>query len=155
PGPMTRSVEDAALLLAAMIGRDPSDPATSANPTLTAVDYARHLREARLQGVRIGLLRESMAISPEVAAATERAVAVMREAGAVVVDARIPTEGQWEADELEVLLHEFKAGVERYLEQRQAPLRTLDELIAYNRTHAGEVMPLFGQELFEMAAERG
>ncbi len=155
PGPMTRSVEDAALLLAAMIGRDPSDPATSANPTLTAVDYARHLRDASLQGVRIGLLRESMAISPEVAAATERAVAVMREAGAVVVDARIPTEGQWEADELEVLLHEFKAGVERYLEQRQAPLRTLDELIAYNRAHADEVMPLFGQELFEMAAERG
>ncbi|KAF1685484.1 amidase [Pseudoxanthomonas broegbernensis] len=154
-GPMTRSVEDAALLLAAMAGRDPADPATSANATLTTFDYAEHLREGSLRGVRIGLLRESMAISPEVAAATERAVAVLREAGATVVDARIPTDGQWEVDELEVLLHEFKAGVERYLQQRQAPVRTLDGLIEYNRAHAHETMPLFGQELFEQAAARG
>lgn len=154
-GPMARSVEDAALLLAAMAGRDRADPATLANATLTTFDYAGHLRESRLQGVRIGLLRESMDISPQVAAATERAVAVLREAGATVVDARIPTEGQWDADELEVLLHEFKADVERYLQQRQAPVRTLDGLIAYNREHARQTMPLFGQELFEQAATRG
>ncbi|WP_374013390.1 amidase [Pseudoxanthomonas koreensis] len=154
-GPMTRSVEDAALVLTAMIGRDPADPATSANPTLTTFDYAGQLRQGRLQGMRIGLLRDAMAISPDVAAATERAIAVLREAGATVVDARIPTEGQWDADELEVLLHEFKAGVERYLQQRQAPVQTLDELIQYNRAHADATMPLFGQELFEQAAARG
>jgi len=153
-GPMTRTVEDAALLLAAIAGRDAADPATASGHRL-AFDYAQRLREGSLQGVRIGLLRDHLAISPEVAAATERAVEAMREAGAVVVDARIPTEGQWNADELEVLLHEFKAGLERYLQQRQAPVRTLEALIEYNRRHAERVMPLFGQELFEQAASRG
>lgn len=154
-GPMTRTVEDAALLLAAIAGRDPADPATARNPQLATFDYAGQLRGASLRGVRIGLLRRHMAISPAVAGATERAVAAMREAGAVVVDAEIPTEGQWEDDELEVLLHEFKAGVERYLQQRQAPVRTLEDLIGYNRAHADRVMPHFGQELFEQAAARG
>ena len=154
-GPMTRSVEDAALLLAAIAGRDPQDPATADNSTLTAFDYAARLHEGSLRGVRVGLLRDRMAISPEVAAATERAAATLREAGAIVVDAAIPTQDLWHDDELEVLLHEFKAGVERYLQKNQAPLTTLDELIAYNREHAERVMPHFGQELFEQAASRG
>jgi amidase len=71
-----------------------------------------------------------------------------------VVDARIPTQGQWEADEREVLLTEFGPALERYLKQRQAPVQTLDALIEYNRRHARQVMPLFGQELFEQAARR-
>ncbi|AKC85988.1 amidase [Pseudoxanthomonas suwonensis] len=153
-GPMTRSVEDAALVLAAIAGRDPADPATMDNRVLATFDYAQQLRGASLRGVRIGLLRDRLAISPEAAAATERAVAAMREAGAVVADAQIPTQGQWSADELEVLLSEFRPALERYLRQRQAPVASLDELIEYNRRNAARTMPLFGQELLEQAAER-
>jgi amidase len=153
-GPMTRNVEDAALLLAAIAGRDPSDPATSESSAMHAFDFAERLQGASLRGLRIGLLRDRLAISPEVAAATEHAVAAMREAGATVVDARIPTQGQWDADEREVLLTEFRPALERYLQQRQAPVRTLDALIEYNRRHATQVMPLFGQDLFEQAARR-
>jgi len=153
-GPMARSVEDAALLLAAIAGRDPSDPATADNRVLATFDYAEQLRGASLRGVRIGLLRDQMAISPEVAAATERAVAAMRDAGAIIVDTRIPTQGQWDDDELEVLLSEFRPALEQYLRQRQAPVQTLAALMQYNREHAKEVMPLFGQELFEQAAGR-
>ncbi len=153
-GPMTRSVSDAALLLAAIVGRDPADPATADNSTLLAPDYAARLHVDALRGARIGLLRQTMAISPEVAAATEQAVAALREAGATVVDATLPTAGLWEQDEREVLLFEFKAGLERYLQQHGAPLTTLPALIDYNRAHADQVMPLFGQELFEEAATR-
>ena len=153
-GPMTRSVEDAALLLAAIAGRDPTDPATADNSALATFDYAERLRGGGLRGVRIGLLRDKLAISPEVAEATLQAVAAMREAGATVVETRIPTEGQWDADELEVLLSEFGPSLERYLAQRNAPLRNLDELIDWNRRHADRTMPLFGQELFEQAAGR-
>ncbi|KAF1692313.1 amidase [Pseudoxanthomonas koreensis] len=153
-GPMTRTVEDAALLLAAIAGRDPADPATADNSALTTFDYAARLRDSSLRGVRIGLLQDKLAISPEVAAATTRAVAALREAGAIVVQARIPTEGQWDADEREVLLSEFGPSLERYLGRRQAPLRNLGELIDWNRRHANRVMPLFGQELFEQAATR-
>jgi amidase len=153
-GPMTRSVEDAALLLAAIAGRDPADPATADNSALATFDYAARLRGSSLRGVRIGLLQDKLAISPEVAEATARAVAAMREAGAIVVETRIPTEGQWDADEMEVLLSEFGPLLERYLGQRDAPLRNLGELIEWNRRHADQVMPLFGQELFEQAAGR-
>lgn len=153
-GPMARSVEDAAILLAAIAGRDPADPATADNSVLASFDYAQQLRGASLRGVRIGLLRDRLSISPEAATATERAVAAMRDAGAVVVDARIPTQDQWRDDEREVLLSEFKPALEQYLRQRQAPVQSLRALIDYNRAHASQVMPLFGQDLFEQADAR-
>lgn len=153
-GPMARSVEDAAILLAAIAGRDPADPATADNSVLASFDYAQQLRGASLRGVRIGLLRDRLSISPEAATATERAVAAMRDAGAVVVDARIPTQDQWRDDEREVLLSEFKPALEQYLRQRQAPVQSLRALIDYNRAHAPQVMPLFGQDLFEQADAR-
>ena len=153
-GPMARSVEDAAILLAAIAGRDPADPATADNSVLASFDYAQQLRGASLRGVRMGLLRDRLSISPEAATATERAVAAMRDAGAVVVDARIPTQDQWRDDEREVLLSEFKPALEQYLRQRQAPVQSLRALIDYNRAHASQVMPLFGQDLFEQADAR-
>jgi len=153
-GPMARSVEDAALLLAAMTGRDPADPATADNTVLATFDYAARLRNASLQGVRIGLLRDKLAISPEVEAATREAVEALRQAGATVVETAIPTEGQWDEAEGEVLYSEFRPALERYLQQRNAPIRTLDGLIEYNREHADRVMPIFGQETFEKAAAR-
>ena len=154
-GPMARSVTDAALLLSAIAGRDPADPATADGSSLLAPDYAERLHADALRGVRIGVLREATGISPEVDAATGQAIATLRAAGATVVDAAIPTAGQWEDDERELLLFEFKAGLERYLQQRGAPLTTLAALIEYNRAHAAQTMPLFGQELFEEAAARG
>ena len=151
-GPMARSVEDAAVLLAAIAGRDPDDPATADNRVLATFDYAARLRAADLRGLRIGLLRESLAISPEVRAATDEAMEALRQAGAIVVETSIPTRGSWKRDEHTLLVTEFRPALERYLQQRNAPLQTLHELIEFNRQHADKVMPLFGQELFEQAA---
>ena len=136
-GPMARSVDD---------------PATADNRVLATFDYAARLRTANLRGLRIGLLRESLAISPEVRAATDEAMEALRQAGAVVVETSIPTQGRWSQDERTLLLTEFRPALERYLQQRNAPVQTLDELIEFNRQHADRVMPLFGQELFEQAA---
>ncbi|HEY0332910.1 MAG TPA: amidase [Stenotrophomonas sp.] len=154
-GPMTRSVADAAALLGAMVGRDPADPATAARPGLAVYDYVARLQPKALAGARIGVLHSKLDENPAIAAAMRSAVAVLREAGATVVDAQIPTDGQWEADEQIVLLYEFKAGLARYLSSAKAPLRSLDELIAFNRMHADREMPHFGQELFEQAAAKG
>ncbi|WP_434028726.1 amidase [[Pseudomonas] boreopolis] len=150
-GPMTRSVADAAVLLSAMAGRDPDDPATAARPGQAVYDYASRLNPQGLRGARIGVLHNALDERPDVAAAMRDAVQVLREAGATVVQTRLPTEGQWEEAEMQVLLTEFKAGLERYLATHQAPVRTLAELIAFNRRHAGQEMPHFGQELFEQA----
>ena len=154
-GPMTRSVSDAAYLLGVMAGRDDADPATARTAWNTNLDYHLHLDANALKGARIGVIRSKLAIHPDAAAAVEVALRTMREAGATVVDAEIPTEGQWSGDESVLLLYEFKSGVERYLQKQQAPLRTLSQLIGYNVQYRATEMPYFGQELFEQANAKG
>ncbi|WNH51035.1 amidase [Stenotrophomonas oahuensis] len=155
PGPMTRSVSDAAALLTAMAGRDDADPATATRPGQAVYDYTARLKDGGLRGARIGVLYGSLDTQPGVAPALQHAVAVLRDAGAVVVPVRLPTQDQWEAAERIVLLHEFKAGMARYLSTQQAPVRDLDAIIAFNRTHADKELVLFGQDLMESAAQAG
>ena len=150
-GPMARSVADAAVLLTAMAGRDEADPATATMPGRAVYDYAARLDPDALRGARIGVLRTRLDEDPVIALQMRAAVQVLRDAGATVVEAQIPTQGQWDEAELQVLLHEFKAGLERYLAGHQAPVTTLAGLIAFNQEHANDEMPHFGQELFEQA----
>lgn len=154
-GPMARSVADAAFLLAAMVGRDETDAVTAGSIGRAVFDYPRYLRVDGLKGARIGVLRNKMGVDAGVDAAMENAIAAMRRAGALVVDTEIPTEGQWRTAELEVLLWEFKTGLEHYLATRQAPVRTLPQIIEFNRAHAGQEMAYFGQDLLERADAKG
>ncbi len=154
-GPMTRTVEDAAHLLSVMAGRDVDDPATANAAWNITLDYQSHLHADGLKGARIGVLRSKFAIHPDAAAAMEMAVKTMREAGATIVDAEIPTDGQWREDELLLMEYEFKAGLERYLSKYDAPLKTLSQLIGYNQQYRTSEMPFFGQELFEQSNARG
>ncbi|MDB4885557.1 MAG: N-carbamoylputrescine amidase [Gemmatimonadetes bacterium] len=155
-GPMARTVTDAAILLGVLAGVDHADKATRASGV---TDYTRSLDVRGLAGARIGVARKLFAgrsIATE--AAFERAVAAMRGAGAVIVDhADIVTSGQFDEAEYEVLLYEFKADLESYLRglPAGARIRTLDDLIAFNRAHAREEMPWFGQEIVESAATKG
>ena len=153
---MARSVADAAVLLQAMAAIDASDPASAANPSREPVDYLAELDPDALRGARIGVLRKhGVAAQPDIEAALERALEALKALGAVVVDAEIATAGQWNDAEFEVLLHEFKHGLDAYLAGSGAPVRSLAELIAYNTAHADREMPLFGQELFEQAQAKG
>lgn len=149
-GPMARSVADAALLLDAMAGTDPRDAATVSTRALHGA-YASHLKADGLRGARIGLLRKSMGFHAGVDARMEQAVAALRSAGAEVIDVELPTAGRWGGAEFTVLLAEFRPALEAYLAESGAPVRTLPELIDFNRRHAAEEMPYFGQELFEQA----
>ena len=154
-GPMTRNVSDAAYLLTVLAGRDNADPATANTAWNTTLDYHSHLNADGLKGARIGVMRSKLSIHPDAAAAMEVAIKTMREAGATVVDAEIPTDGQWSDDENTLLLYEFKAGLERYLQKHDAPLKTLSQLIGYNQQYPTSEMPFFGQELFEQANAKG
>jgi amidase len=154
-GPMARSVADAATLLSAMAGADGDDAASAGNAAHVEADYTRFLDADALRGARIGVLRKSMGFHPDVDAAMERSIAAMRAAGATVVDADLPTDGQWGDAENDVLLYEFKADLEAYLRRGNAPVRTLAELIAFDNAHAAREMPYFGQELFLQAQAKG
>jgi amidase len=154
-GPMARSVADAAVLLTAMAGRDAADPATATMPGRAVYDYTSRLNPDSLRGARIGVLSGPLDQLPGIGPALQHAVTVLREAGAVVVPVQLPTQGQWQDAERLVLLHEFKAGLQRYLTTYKAPVRTLDQVIAWNRTHADRELLPFGQDLMEAAAAVG
>jgi amidase len=154
-GPMARTVADAALLLSALAGADEADPAGKTAQGHVQADYTRALRADALKGKRIGLLRQAMGYHPDVDAAMERAVLAIRDAGATVVDVKISTWGQWDPPELEVLLYEFKDGLNTYLKAANATPGSLAALIEWNKTHAARAMPLFAQELFEQAQAKG
>ncbi len=135
-GPMTRSVADAAALLTAIASPDPADPAAGERTDPTPIDYSAHLKADGLKGARIGVVRKLMGYQPDTDAAMERAIAALKAAGATVVDAEIPTLGQWDADEYQVLLYEFKDGLDRYLAESGAPHASLAALIEFNKAHA-------------------
>ena len=153
-GPMARSVADAAALLTVLAGSDSADPAT-AQADRHRADYTAGLAAANLRGVRIGVLRQEFGFHPEVDALMERQLALLREAGAVLVDpVAIDTKGIGAA-EFEVLLYEFKDGLDAYLKHRGAPVGSLAALIEFNTAHAEAVMPWFGQELLLQSQAKG
>lgn len=152
-GPMTRTVRDAALLLTAMAGTDPADPATR-DADKHKRDYAALLRNDGLHGVRIGVLRDKMGGHPEIDALFERALAMLRAGGATLVD--IPKTGADEKLnelELKLLLTELKTDLNAYLATTPASVgtRSLADVIAFNKANAATEMALFGQDLFEQA----
>lgn len=158
-GPMARTVADAAVLLAALAGDDPRDPATAALVKRTIPDYTSFLDPQGLRGARIGVARKRFfGYSPAADGVIEQALGVLAREGAVLVDpADIPSAGDYGDEEYEVLLYEFKAGLSIYLAglgPGSAP-RTLRELIAYNEQHAAKVMPFFGQDIFLEAQAKG
>jgi amidase len=158
PGPMARSVADAATLLGPLTGIDPRDAATRPSQGRYQRDYTRHLDPRGLEGARLGVPRNLAGFHPAVDRALDAAVDAMKYAGALVIDGlKLPTNGQFDDAELEVLLYEFKADLADYLATRGAgvSVRSLAEVIAFNERERKRELPWFGQELFERAQAKG
>jgi len=149
-GPMAASVREAALLLTAIAGSDHADTAT-AEADRRKADYASLLDANSLKGKRIGVMRFASGFGTD--AAFETALAILRERGATLVEIKKFDDSAIGKNELPVLLTELKADMAKYLRSSPAPInvRTLGDLIAFDKTHMKEEMPLFGQELFERA----
>ena len=158
-GPMARTVADAAVLLESMLGRDPRDRTTAATGAGTPFDARAALDPRALKGARIGVARKRyFGYSPATDRVVDAAIADLKRAGATVVDpADIPTASQLEDCEFEVLLYEFKAGLNAYLGALPASrsVRTIEALIAFNEREKAREMPYFGQEILVMAQKKG
>jgi amidase len=159
-GPMARTVADAAVLLEAMLGQDANDPATQAPGAARRLALSGATLDAgALKGARIGVARKRyFGYSPPTDRLIDAAIADMKKLGAVVIDpADIATAGQLDECELEVLLYEFKADLNKYLAglPATAGVRSLEALIAFNEREKAREMPYFGQELFLRAQKKG
>lgn len=149
-GPMTVTVRDAALMLEAMAGSDPADPAT-AEADRRREPYAERLSADSLRGRRIGVMRFADGFGTD--ERFEAALGVLRAQGAVLVDiAEGPNRGEIGRNEFTVLLNELKAGLNDYLATTPPTVttRTLADVIAFNRATPRE-LALFGQDTFEAA----
>ena len=157
-GPMARTVRDAALLLNGMVGRDTLDAATRNVPASITTDFTRTLDVDGLRGLRIGVARNYFGFDSRVDALMEDAIRLMRDRGAVIVEnANVPNADKYGTEELEVLLHEFKSGVNAYLSNLPAsiPVHSLAELILWNEKNDDRELQWFGQETFTQAQKRG
>jgi amidase len=150
-GPMTRSVEDAALMLSIMAGTDPNDSYTTLADKHKR-DYTSELKKP-LNGKRIGVFTAVQGKHPAIISAFESSAKTLQALGAelVTINEFEAPEGFWDKA-LDVLLIEFKHELNLYLKQSAPAVktRTLADLIEFNKTNARE-MVLFDQSLFEQS----
>ena len=158
-GPMARTVTDATILLNALTGKDEADFAMkSLSENQINLDYTQFLDKNALTGARIGIARSFFNFHEKVDKVIEDAIGRMKENGAIFVelaDYKIPDEvnkAQWL-----VLLYEFKAGVNNYLSTLLAdfPIKSLNDIIGFNKKNEKTAMPFFAQEILEMADAKG
>jgi amidase len=149
-GPMTATVREAAQLLTVIAGSDPADSATR-EADKRKRDYAATLDANSLKGKRIGVMRFAAGFGTD--AAFETALAVLRERGATLVEIKKFDDSAISKNELPVLLTELKADLNAYLKGSPAPIpvRSLADVIAFNKAHARQELFLFDQGLFEDA----
>jgi len=155
-GPMCRTVTDAAILLGALAGADPTDPVTATAPSAVP-DFTKALDPNGLKGARIGVVRAAFG-SPEGDRLVNAALEVLKAQGAVLVDpVEIPHMRDYGDQEFTVLLYELKADLNAYLAAlgSASKMKTLADVIAFNDAHKETEMPYFGQETFIQAQEKG
>lgn len=148
-GPFGKTVADAATLLGAITGVDPSDPATSTSEGKFYTDYTQFLNSDGLQGARIGVPKDFYwnNLTDEQKAIVEEAIAVMESRGATIVYQDIPTTEELADFSSSVLTYEFKRDLNAYLASlgEDAPVRTLADVIAFNNANP-EAALKYGQE---------
>ena len=158
PGPMARTVRDAAILLGALAGVDRSDPATLASQGKIQADYTRFLDPHGLKGARIGVARKYFGFSEDVDALMDSLLEEMKKQGAILIDpADLETFGKFDESEMVVLQYELKADLNAYLARLgpAAPVHTLKQVIEFNDKNKDREMPYFGQDIFLKAEAKG
>lgn len=149
-GPMARSVTDVALLLTAMVAH--SAQCEHASPHCHPASYLAGLSKDALQGKRIGVLRFPEGHHPAADFLYELALRRLREAGATLIEVKLPDPAPMVKAEQQVLLTEFKSDLDAYLSHLPASVtvRSLGQLIRFDRSSPYE-LELFGQDLFYQA----
>ncbi len=155
-GPMARTVTDAAILLGALTGMDENDLITKLSEGKTEKDYSKYLEVSGLQGKRIGIEKSYLKVHEGVDALLQKAIEQMKSKGAEIVEVDFLKEikGIGE-DEFKVLEYEFKEGLNAYLKNANGKVKSLKELIEFNKQNGPKAMPYFKQDILESSEEKG
>ena len=107
--------------------------------------------------MRVGVVKEWFTKDDRVNALFETAVAALSESGIQIIELNLPKPAESnDEDELHVMLHEIVSGMAEYLGGRSGVrVKSLQDIVEFNREHAGTELAYFGQELFEKALELG
>lgn len=156
PGPMTRTVEDAAICLGALTGIDPDDSKTFASENNLHADYTKFLNKDGLAGKRIGFLKGSAGFSDRVDTLMKQVISFMEKQGAEVIEVEQARGTGYESASYTVMLYEFKDGLNKYLSglADDVPVKNLQELIEFNKTDSIELR-YFDQKILERAQKMG
>jgi len=155
-GPMARTVKDAAILLGALAEFDPNDGETHVEEGEIFSDYTQFLDKDGLKGARIGIATNMMGFHKEVDEIIKQAYRTLQLNGAEVIEFEFETSRRMGNPSYQVLLYEFKADLNKYLESHpNAKPKSLAGLIEFNKANADKEMPWFGQEIFENAEGKG
>jgi amidase len=155
-GPIARSVRDAAILLGVLAGVDPQDAVTKENAGHVEADYTKFLDEGGLKGAKVGVARSFFDFHDGVDAVMEEALAAMKEAGATLIDTKRLKDDSGSSESI-VFKYELKDGLNKYLARLgpEARVKSLADVIEFNKRHKDEELKYFGQEFFEAAQEKG
>ncbi len=156
PGPMCRTVSDAAILLGTLTGVDPLDDKTKQSEGKYLKDYSKYLNPDGLRGKRIGLIKNLMGFSDMVDTLMRKAIVDIVAKGAVVIEVKAPDSAGYEKASMEVMLFEFKDGLNRYFAGlgNNVPVKNIKELIEFNRKDSVE-LKYFDQKILIDAEKKG
>jgi len=155
-GPMARTVKDAAILLGALAGIDPDDRYTFASKGKSAPDYTKFLDEDGLKGKRIGIEKDGLKVNFGIDALFQEALGTLKSKGAIIIEIELYKQMKEAFNaQFTVLLYEFKDGLNKYLSQANSKVKSLAQVIEFNKQNKEKAMPFFRQEILELADLKG
>ncbi len=156
PGPMARTVRDAAICLGTMVGVDPGDSKTAFSSGKYFEDYTQFLIEDGLQGKRIGVYKEPIGRNYKVGELFDKAIDHLQSQGATIIEIDKISLSSVGGQSFQVMLYEYKDGLNKYFASlgENAPVKSLADLIEFNKNDPVE-LKYFGQQLLELAQEKG
>lgn len=156
PGPMARTVSDAAISLGAMVGVDSLDSKTSASLENCYTDYTPFLKEDGLNGKRIGLYTKYQGTNFKIDSLMAKAIRDLKSQGAEIIEFESLYDPVVRSYSFELMLYEYKDGLNNYFASlgENAKIKNLDELIEFNKKDSIE-MTFYNQEYLVMANKKG
>lgn len=156
PGPMARTVTDAAICLGALTGVDEADSKTLASKGNSHTDYRPFLKKDALKGKKIGLYKKPFGQHFRVDKTMMKAVDFLKSQGATIVEIEEISKEDIGSPSYQVLLYEFKDGLNKYFKAlgKNAPVKSLEELIEVTFKDSIE-MQYFDHDLLKVAQAKG